>query len=175
MLAGPDANNNMTYWRADGGGWTFAYNATLNSYSLASPPNERATLVMNPATGTFTITFADGTQRLFNAQNQPAGIIDRNGNQTTLAYDSSNRLTSVTSPGGNTLTFSYNDPNNLMQATSAQDAVGTVATYSYDSVSRLTNVTYPDGSALNFTFDPFSGGKCGHNVLLPVQARWAPA
>jgi YD repeat-containing protein len=143
----------LQYWRSDGGAWTFTYNSTLNSYSLASPPDVRAQLVQNPATGTFTITLADGTQRLFNAQNQLAAIIDRNGNQTTLAYDSSYRLASVTSPGGSTLTFSYNDPNNLMQATSAQDAVGTVATYSYDSVSRLTNVTYPDGSALNFTFD----------------------
>ena len=40
-----------------------------------------------------------------------------------------------------------------MQATKAQDAVGTVATYVYDSSSRLTSVNYPDASAFNFTYD----------------------
>jgi len=43
-----------------------------------------------------------------------------------------------------------------MQATKAQDAVGTVATYTYDSSCRLSLVSYPDGSALNFTYDPDS-------------------
>ena len=156
MLAGPDANNNLTYWRADGSGWTFAYNTTLNTYSLASPPNERAQLVVNPATGGFTLTLADGTQRVFNSQNLLAAVIDRNNNQTTLAYDSSNRLTSVTSPGGHALNFTYGDSNNPMQATTVQDVVGVVATYTYDSMSRLTLVSYPDGSALNFTYDPNS-------------------
>ena len=106
--------------------------------------------------GGFTLTLADGTQKVFNNQDLLAAIIDRNNNQTTLAYDSSNRLTSVTSPGGSTLTFTYGDPNNPMQATTVQDSVGTVATYTYDSSSRLTLVSYPDGSALNFTYDPNS-------------------
>ena len=123
--------------------------------SLSSPPNERAQLVANP-TGGFTLTLADGTQKVFNGQNLLAAIIDRNKNQTTLAYDSSNRLTSVTSPGGSTLSFTYGDPNNPMQVTTVQDSVGVVATYTYDSSSRLTKVSYPDGSALNFSNDPKS-------------------
>ena len=155
-LTGPDANNNLTYWRGDGSGWTFTYNSTLSTYTLSSPPNERAQLVSNPATGGFTLTLADGTQRVFNSQNLLAAVIDRNNNQTTIAYDSSNRITSVTSPGGSTLTFTYGDPNNLMQATTVQDSVGTVATYTYDSASRLLSVTYADGSKLNFSNDPNS-------------------
>jgi len=111
--------------------------------------------VANP-TGGFTLTLADGTQKVFNGQNLLAAIIDRNKNQTTLAYDSSNRLTSVTSPGGSTLSFTYGDPNNPMQVTTVQDSVGVVATYTYDSSSRLTKVSYPDGSALNFSNDPKS-------------------
>lgn len=154
-LTGPDANNNLIYWRGDGSGWTFTYNSVLNSYSLSSPPNERAQLVSNP-TGGFTLTLADGTQRIFNSSNLLTSIIDRNNNQTTLTYDSSNRLATVTSPGGSTLTFTYGDTNNPMQATTVQDSVGTVATYTYDSSSRLTLVTYADGSALNFTYDPNS-------------------
>jgi len=152
----PIGANAFIYWRGDGSGWTFTYNSALNSYSLSSPPDERAQLVQNPATGAFTLTFADGTQKVFNSQGLLAAVIDRNNNQTTLAYDSSNRLISVTSPGGSTLTFTYGDPNNPMQVTTAQDSVGTAATYTYDSSSRLTKVTYPHSSALNFTLDPNS-------------------
>jgi YD repeat-containing protein len=148
-------SQSLIYWRGDGSGWTFTYNSVLNSYSLTSPPDVRAQLVSN-LTGGFTLTLADGTQKVFNSQNLLAAIIDRNHNQTTLAYDAYNRLSSVTSPGGSTLTFTYGDPNNPSQATTAQDSVGTVATYTYDSASRLTKVTYPDGSALNFTYDPNS-------------------
>ena len=143
----------LQYWRADGSGWTFTYNSALNSYTLTSPPDERAQLVQNPTSGTFTITFADGTQKAFNTNNQLAAILDRNGNQTTLAYDSLNRLTSVTSAGSSTLTFNYGNANNPSLVTSVADAVGTGATYTYDSSSDLTQVTYPDGSAYNFTFD----------------------
>ena len=113
MLQG---SQSLIYWRRDGSGWTFTYNSVLNSYSLSSPPNERAQLVSN-LTGGFTLTFADGTQKVFNGQNLLAALIDRNHNQTTLSYDSYNRLASVTSPGGSTLTFTYGDPNNPSQAT----------------------------------------------------------
>ncbi|MGO8787537.1 MAG: DUF6531 domain-containing protein [Terriglobia bacterium] len=154
-LTGPDSNGYLTYWRGDGSSWSFYYNSTLSSYSLVSPPNVRAQLVSNP-TGGFTLTLADGTQRVFNGQYLLSTLIDRNNNQTTIAYDGSNRITSVTSPGGSTLRFTYGNSNNPYQATTVQDSVGTVATYTYDSSSRLTLVSYPDGSALNFTYDPNS-------------------
>jgi YD repeat-containing protein len=155
ILTGPDSNNYLTYWRGDGSSWTFSYNSVLGTYSMASPPNVRAQLVSN-LNGGFTLTLADHTQRVFNAQNFLAAIIDRNNNQTTINYDNQYRITSVTSPGGKTLTFTYGDPNNIYQATAAQDSVGTVATYVYDSWGRLTSVTYADGSGMNFTHDPTS-------------------
>ena len=97
-LTGPDSNNYLTYWRGDGSSWSFYYNSALSSYTLASPPNVRAQLASNP-TGGFTLTLADGTQRVFNSQDLLAALIDRNGNQTTVAYDSSYRITSVTTSG----------------------------------------------------------------------------
>jgi len=154
-LTGPDSNNYLTYWRGDGSSWSFSYNSALHSYTLASPPNVCAQLVSNPSGG-FTLTLADGTQRVFNSQNLLAALIDRNGNQTTVAHDSSSRISSVASPGGSTLTFTYGNSTCPMQATKAQDAVGTVATYTYDSSCRLALVSYPDGSALNFNYDPDS-------------------
>ena len=54
LLAGPDSNNNLIYWRSDGSGWTFTYNSSLNSYTITSPPDVRAQLVPNP-TGGFTL------------------------------------------------------------------------------------------------------------------------
>lgn len=155
VLSGPDSNNNLMYYRGDGSAWTFTYNNVLNSYSLTSPPDERAQLASNP-TGGFTLTLADHTQKVFNGQNLLAAIIDRNNNQTTIAYDTSNRITSVTSAGGSTLSFTYGDPNNTNQVTTVQDSVGTVATYTYDNSSRLTLVTYADTSTLNFSYDPAS-------------------
>jgi len=152
-IAGPDSNDNVKYWRGDGSAWTFAYNGALNVYSLLSPPNVRAQLVSNP-TGGFTLILADGTQRVFNAQDLLSTIVDRNGNQTTLAYDSSNRLISASSAGGSTLTFTYGNSSTPTLVTTVQDGVGTVATYTYDGSSRLTQVSYPDGSAFNFTYDP---------------------
>ena len=134
----PAGPGTLQYWRADGSAWTFTYNNILNTFSLTSPPDERTQLVQNPATGLFTITFADGTQRAFNANNQLAALIDRNGNQTTLSYDNLNRLTTVTSPGGSTLSFTYADPYNSLQATQAQDAVGTV-TARYPAIYLKTN------------------------------------
>jgi len=143
----------VKYWRGDGSAWTFAYNGALNVYSLLSPPNVRAQLVSNP-TGGFTLILADGTQRVFNAQDLLSTIVDRNGNQTTLAYDSSNRLISASSAGGSTLTFTYGNSSTPTLVTTVQDGMGTVATYTYDGSSRLTQVSYPDGSAFNFTYDP---------------------
>ena len=43
----------IQYWRADGGAWTFTYNPTLSTYSISSPPNERAQLVFNSGSGVF--------------------------------------------------------------------------------------------------------------------------
>jgi YD repeat-containing protein len=145
----------LQYWRADGSGWTFTYNSSLGSYSVASPPDERAQIVSNPSGG-FTLTLSDGTQRSFNTQNLLSAITDRNGNQTTIAYDSYNRISSVTSAGGSALTFNYGNANGFLQVSSVQDSVGVIATYNYDGAARLTQVTYADGSTLNFTYDPNS-------------------
>ncbi len=126
-LTGPDSNNNLIYWRGDGVGWTFHYNSVLSTYTLVAPPDERAQLVTNLAGG-FTLTLADRTQRVFNSADLLTTIIDRNLNQTSIAYDNLSRISTVTSPGGTVLTFSYSDTANPMQATTVQDVVGTIAT-----------------------------------------------
>src|SRR5207245_3912240 len=129
-LTFPDSST-IKYWRGDGSAWTFTYNSGMSAYLLTSPPDERAQVVSNPVTGGFTLTLADGTQRLFNAQDLLSSIVDRNANQAVLTYDGSNRLTQVTDAAGRTLTFTYGNSNLPNLATSAQDSVGAVATYGY--------------------------------------------
>lgn len=116
----PDSNTVM-YWRADGSGWTFNYNSAARTYAMVSPPNEHASLSYNSVAGQYTLAFADGSQRIFSQPGYLTALIDRNGNQTTVAYDGSNRITQVTDAAGRQITFSYNDPVNTGQATSAQD------------------------------------------------------
>jgi YD repeat-containing protein len=121
--------------------------------SGGNPQNQHATLTYSSGTLLYTLTFLDGTSRIFNAGGQLTKIIDRNRNTTVLAYDSSNRVSTVTDPANRVITFSYTDPQNTKQATSVADSVGTIATYTYDGYSRLTQVTFADGSFDTFTYD----------------------
>jgi len=141
------------YWRGDGSAWTFTYNSGTQTYSLTSPPDERATLVFNSSTTQFTVTLADGTKRIFSQPGYLLAIVDRNGNQTALGYDASNRLTSVTDAASRVLTFNRGNPSFPGVVTSIQDAVGTIATYAYDATGHLSSVTYADASVVNFNSD----------------------
>jgi YD repeat-containing protein len=143
--------NHKTYRRGDGSGWDFAYNGS--AYSLTAPTDTNASLAFNSSTMIFTLTFADGTKKLFDNSGRLTTVIDRNNNQTTLTYDGSGRLAQITDPANRSLTFSYGDPQNINRVTSMQDGTGTVATFTYDAPSRLTSVAYPDGSGASFVYD----------------------
>ncbi len=149
-------SSTLKYWRADGSGWTFSFNSATNTYALSTPPDERASLVLDSVSNQFTLTLADGTKRLFSQPGLLVALLDRNGNQVSVNYDASKRPTQVSDAAGRSITFSYSDPANTSQATSIQDSVGVVATYAYDASARLTKVTYSDGSSLNFAYDASS-------------------
>jgi YD repeat-containing protein len=93
------------YWRADGSAWEFTYNSQTKAYTLASPLDARASLSFSSHTALFTVVLLDGSQRIFNSAGYLTALIDRNGNQVTVAHDSSNRITQVTDPAGRVLTF----------------------------------------------------------------------
>jgi YD repeat-containing protein len=139
----------LRYWRGDGSAWLFNINKT--TYTLVSPPDERATLTFSKNTG-YTMTLRDGSQELYNTNGYLTALLDRNGNRATLTYDGSNRVTKVTDAASRVLQFNY-DPVFIQQVKSIQDATGTIATYSYDSNSRLLSVTYADNSVLNYGYD----------------------
>jgi YD repeat-containing protein len=149
------------YWRADGSAWEFTYNSQTKAYTLASPLDARASLSFSSHTALFTVVLLDGSQRIFNSAGYLTALIDRNGNQVTVAHDSSNRITQVTDPAGRVLTFNYAAPSFPNLVSSTQDAVGNIATYAYDASGHLTSVTYADGSVVSYSYD-------GTGVILSV-------
>jgi RHS repeat-associated protein len=151
-------SNNVKYVRSNGDHWYFLWNNSTNNYQVDYPANQHATLTFDPVTSQGTIAFAGGTKKIFDGSSRLlTTIIDRNGNVTTITYDSSTRISKVTDAASRSLTFSYADPNNTRQATSVADATGTVATYVYGSSSALTKVTYADASFDTFNYD--GGGQ----------------
>ena len=151
------SQSQIEYWRASGNRWIFQQpnNCPTCTYTVATPPNQHATLAYNSTTGIYTLTFADGTTKTFNSQGYLTALADRNGNQTTITYDSSNRITNVMAAGGQALTFAYALAQTPNLVTSIQDSVGTVATYSYAGSTGvlLSQVVYADGSQLNYAYD----------------------
>lgn len=143
-------SNLIKYYRANGDGWWFHWNGSV--YQLTDPANEHASLVYNGTTTQYTITFSDGTKRIFNNPGFLIALVDRNGNQVNIIRDTSGRISSVTDAASRALNFAYTNASFTTLATSATDSTGTVATYTYDSVGRLSNVAYPDSSQLNFAY-----------------------
>ena len=78
----------VQYWRGDGNAWD-VYLQQPAQFLLALLSARRACATGDESSyRRFTLTLADGTQKIFNSQNLLAAIVDRNNNQTTLAYDS---------------------------------------------------------------------------------------
>lgn len=144
-------NNGAQYWRGDGSAWQFS--ASGSSYFMTAPLDQHAALAFNTTTQQFTVTLLNGSKRVFNNKGNLIAWLDPNGNQATVAYDSSNRILSVTDAAGRQITFTYGNSSFPNLATSVQDAVGTIATYAYDAGGHLTSVTYADGSVVNYNSD----------------------
>src|SRR5207245_4484406 len=92
-----------------GRGWTTAYDERVatnssNQMQLTMPdgrlisfatPDFFGQIVKN-LDNSYTVTFKDGRVHRFNISGKLLSMSDRNGNQTTLGYDSNGRLVSIT-------------------------------------------------------------------------------
>jgi RHS repeat-associated protein len=147
-------STHITYWRGSGNTWVFEQpvGCTSCAYNLISPANQQATLKYDTTTTQYTLSFKDGVKKVFNKSGRLLSVSDRNGNLTTISYESSDRVTRVSAPGGQWISFSYGNSQYKNLATSAQDSVGTVATFSYVD-SNLTQVVYADASQVNYSYD----------------------
>jgi hypothetical protein len=70
----------IKYFRANGDGWLFQWNSSASNYQLVTPPNRHATLTQDSTTLQYTITFADGSTRIFGNNGYLITIADRNNN-----------------------------------------------------------------------------------------------
>jgi RHS repeat-associated protein len=137
------------YWREDGSAWIFRWDSINQGYVLISPPDTRASLSYDSSTTKYTLTFLDGSKRIFNSGGYLINLIDRNGNQTTITLTGSNRPSQATDAAGRWVKFNYDA---YARISTLQDATGTVATYSWNGYG-LTRVTYADGSFINYTYN----------------------
>lgn len=149
------SDNYMKYSRSDGSFWSFGYAGPR--WILAAPssgsPTGTTTIGMVQSPTTWTITLADGEQRVFNnASGSLTAIIDRNGNTTQLSYDSLNRLVTVTDAAARHLTFTYQSSSSHL-VTGVSSDVGLSVGYAYDAQSRLSQVTNQDLTTETFTYN----------------------
>jgi YD repeat-containing protein len=143
-------DNYPKYLRGDGSAWSFGLGS---GWTVVAPANVVASLNTDTSQHPYyVLTFQNGEQRRFDkTTGNLIAIIDRNGNTTTIAYDSSGRLSTVTDAASRQLTFSYGTSGNLVSTVTS--SVGITLAYVYDQQGRISQITKPDASTLNFTYD----------------------
>lgn len=100
---------------------------------------------------TFILTLKDGRTQKFDSSGKLLWRKDRNGNQTTLSYNTNGFLTGITDAFGRTLTVTPNANGTIQQIS---DGLGTIATYEYfPNTTLLKTVAYNDGSKYKFEYD----------------------
>jgi YD repeat-containing protein len=143
----------LKYLRGDGSVWSFAALVSGTPvFKVAAPATDTATTLAK-GSPSWTLTFKSGEKRLFSATTGVlTSVVDRNGNITTLTYDSSNRLSGVADPALRHLVFNYPD-NTTPLVSSVTSDVGLSLSYLYDSQGRLSQVTKPDSTTITFQYD----------------------
>lgn len=145
----------MEYARGDGGLWSFGFIGYDGSgdpqFTVAARGSESPTLSQMPTV--WTLKFQNGEQRTFD---RTSGLLlfitDRNGNTTTLGYDTSSRLVTVTDPASRHLYFSYGGASPYL-VTSVTSDFGISLSYVYDGFGRLTQYTKPDNTTVSFQYN----------------------
>lgn len=119
-----------------------------SSRSFLSPPGDFSTLARIPDS-TFTRTLKDGTTIHFDAAGLHTSTVDRNGNNTSYAYDGQGRLATITDPRGRVTTFTYTG--GLLS--SVADPAGRITSFTHDAAGNLAETLYPDGLTETFKYN----------------------
>jgi len=154
-----DPDGYVKYKRADGGIWSFGFSGWDNGnpfFAVAGPATQNARLTQIPKgwmlVDRWTLSFENGEQRAFDGKSgNLLSISDRNGNTTTLEYDSSFRLITVIDSASRHLLFSYANPLSYL-VTSVTSDFGVSLSYAYDAQMRLVQVTEPDNTTVSFQY-----------------------
>lgn len=130
------ANGSSTEFRATAGG------------ALEADPDVRSTLTQDQTTGAFTYHLLSGSSYLFDAAGVLSGIVDRNGESTTISRTASS--ITVTTPDGRTATYQLDANGRAAALTGPADwTVG----YTYDAEGRLETVVDARGSQWHYSYD----------------------
>lgn len=109
--------------------------------------------VLSKAPENWSLTLPNGDQKTFDGTTgKLLSITDRNGNVTTLTYDSSFRLVTVSDPVGRHLYFSYASPSSYLVSGVTSD-FGVSLSYFYDGQGRLDHYTKPDNTRVSFQYN----------------------
>ncbi len=109
--------------------------------TFTAPDGVYDTLVQNGG-GDFTLTMTDQTELNFDSGGRLTSQVDRNGNTTTITYDSDG-IDYVTDPGGRVLQFTVNSTTkNITTVSDGLSPDNRVFTFAYDGNGDLQTVTY---------------------------------
>jgi len=163
-LPGGSAQYEADLIRADGSRIQFfplPGNTVGPPWKNTSSPTEfqGAVITANEGLQTWDITLRDGTiYRLSSANPSPLqAIIDRNGNQISIAYQANGitstvpPITQVTSPNGRFIQLFYDSFNRIIGAI---DNGGRTTSYTYDNAGHLATATDADGFTETYGYDP---------------------
>jgi YD repeat-containing protein len=144
------SDNYLKYARGDGTYWSFGVNSS-GALIVLAPANVCATL--SQTANYWLLIFQSGEQRHFSlTTGLLTAVVDRNGNTTTISYDSSNRLNTITDAASQHLYFSYASGSSFL-ITSVTSDFGVTLSYTYDSEGRLSQVTKPDSTTITYTYN----------------------
>jgi RHS repeat-associated protein len=143
-LSVEEAGAKVTIIKGDGSMVPFT---RTSGTSYAGPAWSRETVSGSPEAG-YTFTALDRTAYRFSGTGRLESVTDRNGNETTLAYDEAGRLKTVTDPAGRQLTFSHNSGG---QVESVEDPMGHLVKYAYEG-GNLASVTMPGETSPRWQF-----------------------
>jgi RHS repeat-associated protein len=116
--------------------------------TFTAPETTQDTLTGSESSG-YTLTLENQTIEKFQGSSgRLESVTDRNGNETTLTYNSKGQLEKVTDPAGRTISFAYNSEGLVESAT---DPMKYVVKYTYEG-KDLASVTQPGESALRWQF-----------------------
>jgi RHS repeat-associated protein len=161
------SNSNNQYLTLKSGDGRVVYFADVGNNQFDSASPEFYGQVVKNTDNTYTLTFKDGRVHQFSTAGKLLWQKDRNGNQTTLSYDTNNRLTSITDAFGRTLTLTTNVNGTVSQIS---DSIATIATYEYyPSTTKLKTVTYNDGAKYKFEYTNITIGGQTKTFLTIVK------
>ncbi|HEY2638801.1 MAG TPA: RHS repeat-associated core domain-containing protein [Streptosporangiaceae bacterium] len=152
-----NGDSTVTFTGPDGVVGVFKPITGTSPTKYTSPGVFKATLVKTSSGWNLT-DHTSGNVTAFNSSGKPSKITDRNGNATTVSYNSSGQQTSITSDWGPSAIraghTSYGSNGFISAITQdGTDATSHTVSYGYDSSGNLTSITDPDLNQYSFGYD----------------------